>query len=155
MNPTLPGMPKRARLKRPFKIKGPSEHDIQSMILACLGTERKVLKQTKAGPRWVGTGIYVALDGSMFWRQNSGATKIANRFLRSAPAGTADIIGVVKSEQCGGVPVALEVKTETGRQEPSQKTWEAMWTAAGGVYAIVRSPNEAMAVVNRIRREAA
>lgn len=150
ISPPLPGMPKRARLKKAFKLRGPKEHDIQSMILTCLGVERKVLKQTKAGPRWVGTGIFIAADGSMFWRQNSGATKIGNRFLRSAPAGTADIIGVV----CGK-PIALEVKTETGKQEPSQKAWAMMWTAAGGVYVIVRSPAEAMEVVNRIRREAA
>lgn len=63
--------------------------------------------------------------------------------------GSADIIGVhtvtVTAEMVGqkiGVATAIEVKTDTGRQRPEQKRFEAAFAAAGGIYILARSTDD-------------
>ena len=134
------------------------EKDIQDLILRSLGVERfrwEVSKKTRRGS-WVRTGIYRSKDKkSYFWRANSGkrvygyktkAGKAGKGLFKAAPKGTADILGVV----CG-ISIALEVKSEEGEQSPEQREWQALHEAAGGVYAVVRSPSESKAVEARIR----
>ena len=41
-----------------------------------------------------------------------------------------------------GLPLAVEIKTLTGRQSEDQKGFQATWEAAGGTYVIVRTPLE-------------
>jgi hypothetical protein len=142
-----------------LKLRGPLEKDIQAWILASLGVETPprwtVSKKTGQG-RWVRTGIYVSRDGRAYWwRANAGqrvyTTEGGGRGLfKAAPTGTADILGV-----CCGVACALEVKREGETQTQDQRDWQAIHEAAGGVYAVVRSPSEARAVVEAVRREAA
>jgi hypothetical protein len=144
-----------------LKLRGPLEKSIQAWILASLGVQaRRFVVSPKTGKgKWVGTGIFVAREGSYFWRANSGQkpylgqTRDGEPFrglFKGAPKGTADILGVV----CG-VSVALEVKREGERQDEAQREWQAIHEAAGGVYAVVRSPGEAQAVVARVKRLAA
>ena len=45
-----------------------------------------------------------------FWRQNTGAFKVENRFFRSSIAGVSDIIGVLPD----GKFIAVECKREVG-----------------------------------------
>jgi hypothetical protein len=136
------------RIPAKLKLRGPLEQDIQAVILAFLGKEQVELKQTKSGPRWKGTGLHLSSDGQvMVWRQNSGKPIGAGFNFRGAPAGTADIIGVAY-----GFPLALEVKRESTYQNPDQREWQRKWEAAGGVYAVVRSPGQAQAVIEDLRR---
>jgi hypothetical protein len=75
-------------------------------------------------------------------RVQSGRFAVGDRFVRGAEAGTADLLGVVD-----GRAVALEVKAPKGRQSDTQREWGERWTAAGGLYAVVRSGSEAVEAV--------
>lgn len=56
--------------------------------------------------------------------------------------GSADIIGAT-----AGRPLAIEVKDENGRQEEDQKRFQAAWEKVGGLYLLVRDPDDAAARV--------
>lgn len=91
------------------------------------------------GPR---ADLYIA-------RRNVGTARDPNtgRVVRFGVPGEADLQGVLAVAcRCGrfhGVAVALEVKTPTGRQSKAQRRWEQAWTRRGGVYAVVRSVEDA------------
>ena len=105
--------------------KEPSEADIQSKILISV----------------------TAIPGALFWRNNTG--KIPTKhgaLIRFGCLGSPDIIGIYK-----GRFVGLEVKTSKGRQSPPQRHFQAACEKAGGTYAIVRSPADALAVLATIR----
>ncbi len=93
--------------------------------------------------------------GVWCWRVNSGVTVIGKkgaknrRVIRGAPAGTPDIIGALP----GGRMFGLEVKTERGRVEESQKEWHARAEQFGVRVSVVRSVQQAMAIVTRWRLE--
>jgi hypothetical protein len=61
-------------------------------------------------------------------------------------AGQADVFAILHGS---GRFVGLEVKTPRGVVEPHQREWGATVTAAGGVYAVVRSAEDARAVIDR------
>ena len=48
--------------------------------------------------------------------------------------GVADILG-----NYHGVPVAIEVKTDKGKQRPNQLAWQLKWELLNGLYIIARS----------------
>lgn len=50
------------------------------------------------------------------------------------------------------VSVQVEFKTATGRQSPDQVVYAAAVRQRGGVYAVVRSAAEMLALIERIRR---
>ncbi len=82
------------------------------------------------------------------WRNNTGAYKPKEgrrRFIRYGHAGSADFIGVTR----GGKFIALEAKRPGGgKQSEKQERFEAKVTEQGGIYAIVRSVDEAMQVID-------
>ena len=45
--------------------------------------------------------------------------------------------------------LAIEMKTPTGKQSPEQKTWQRLFEAANGRYAIIRSYDDFVAEVTR------
>lgn len=76
---------------------------------------------------------------AMFIRINTGVFKPLygeqNRAIRSAPNGTADLLGIY----CG-VPVAIETKRpKNSSQRQAQKDFQKAWESAGGVYFLARS----------------
>lgn len=50
-----------------------------------------------------------------------------------------------------GVAVAPEFKTAKGAQEDDQKKWQRAFEARGGVYRLVRSPEEMTALVDDVQ----
>lgn len=84
---------------------------------------------------------------SLWERQNVIAAHAGDRFLRANTVGSADIRGCHTGRHRAGIYIEFEVKTPTGRQTPSQKKRQEVVTRAGGVYAVVRSLDEALAVV--------
>lgn len=90
--------------------------------------------------------ILVALSSrhhphGIFWRQNAGRVRTdRGLFVSLGPDGISDIVGVAY-----GLAVFFEVKTEDGRQRKSQKAFQAAVEKAGGLYGLVRSPEEALA----------
>jgi hypothetical protein len=75
------------------------------------------------------------------WRQNSGAIKTPSHFIRLGIVGAPDIF-VVKNSKV----YALEVKTKTGKQRDTQIQFETEFTKAGGIYKVVRSLLDVMAM---------
>lgn len=51
-----------------------------------------------------------------------------------------------------GVAVAAEIKTAKGRQSEAQRNWQKAFEARGGVYRLVRSPDEMLAAVDEVQR---
>jgi hypothetical protein len=94
--------------------------------------ENNVTKQVRLAITQMG-------DRATFVRVQAGTFTIADRLIRGAEAGTADLIGVYR-----GIAVAMEIKTETGRQTATQREWAQRWEAAGGVYRVVRGYNDAL-----------
>ena len=94
--------------------------------------ENNVTKQVRLAITQMG-------DRASFVRVQSGTFSMGDHIIRGAEAGTADLIGVYR-----GVPVAMEVKTDTGRQTATQRDWAERWEAAGGIYRVVRGYNDAL-----------
>jgi hypothetical protein len=95
-----------------------------------------------------------ALEGCMFWREASAKAWVgrvvehkngrvtlerAQPIIAGCP-GIPDIMGIVN-----GRSVGLEVKTVDGRQEDTQIRFQRVYEAKGGLYRVVRSPEEAVA----------
>src|SRR5512138_373154 len=78
------------------------------------------------------------------WRNNSGAVKLENRFVRFGLVGSADFIGLLFPT---GRFVALELKSPRGRQTLTQRLFGDLIRANGGFCAVVRSVEEARAVI--------
>lgn len=98
-------------MKNPLE---PSEHDIQSTILA-----------------------YLDIQGHFTWRQNTGTMKLEykgkSRFFRAGFKGVADIIGIHKSN---GRFIAIEVKKRPNKPNVNQLEFLNMIANRGG-YALV------------------
>ncbi|MBQ7284675.1 MAG: hypothetical protein IJW72_00265 [Alphaproteobacteria bacterium] len=73
------------------------------------------------------------------WRQNTGALKIDDRFIRFGVPGQADITGLLIPS---GRRLEIEVKKLKGAQRESQKNFEKMIIKSGGVYITARSVEE-------------
>lgn len=78
----------------------------------------------------------LAATEAMFIRINTGVFKAmwSEGVVRSAPNGTPDLLGIYR-----GWPVAIETKSKRGRQSEDQRSFQAAWTAAGGVYLMPRT----------------
>lgn len=103
------------------------EHLIQNEILLALGSRPDV----------------------RIWRQNSGVflSADATRHIRGAPAGTADLGGVLRIDTPSGplgVALQVEVKSATGRQTREQRAFQRMIESMGGVYIVARSGPDAV-----------
>jgi hypothetical protein len=81
------------------------------------------------------------------WRMNTGALPDQHgRLIRFGVPGMADIIGLLRPS---GRFLAIEVKTLTGRQSDQQRAFQRMVEAAGGIYILARSVDEAVEAVLR------
>ena len=118
-----------------------SERSIQAQVLLAVGS----------------------LPTARLWRQQAGHVPVVDRrdakaahaagfhirYMELAPPGAADLCGVLAD----GRILQLEVKSETGYLGPNQKLWGQMIQKFGGVYACVRSVEEAIAAVERAVRQ--
>jgi hypothetical protein len=79
-----------------------------------------------------------------FWRNNTGAVRSERGALvRFGEVGAPDILGIVR----GGRLVAIEAKSASGRVSPAQRTWHEEAASLGAVVGVVRSVDEALALV--------
>lgn len=72
------------------------------------------------------------------WRANTGAAQIGRRFIRFGVPGQADLTGILP----GGRRLEIEVKSESGRQTPDQRNFQAMIERFGGLYVLARSVDD-------------
>jgi len=81
------------------------------------------------------------------YRMNTGAAKVADRFIRFGVPGQSDFTGIVKEIRCpicnrltgAGVRLEIECKAPDGRLTEHQKTWIAKIKEMNGI-AIVFKP---------------
>lgn len=78
---------------------------------------------------------YLRMNRIMAWRNNSGAIKVGDRFIRMGQKGMPDIIGVLQ----GGRMLAIEVKTAIGRVSPEQEEMLLRLKNAGALAFVARS----------------
>lgn len=86
--------------------------------------------------------LVIRVNAGRFQGWNGGAVK-------GAAPGTSDLVLCV-----AGNFLALEVKTDTGRQSDAQHRFQSAVEARGGVYRVVRSSSEAIAAVECLARSA-
>lgn len=125
----------------------------------------KRLSLGKESPRVTAIIKALTLKGYFCWRVNSSLTVLpgqashGRRVIKGAPAGSPDIFVVLpvmatslslgpggmnlESDEWGAL-CGLEVKTETGRQSPSQKAWQAKAERFGVRYAVVTGVAQAI-----------
>lgn len=84
----------------------------------------------------------------MYWRNNTGAFKADDRFVRFGQPGSPDILGCYK-----GVAIGIECKSTIGKQSGSQKMWQSRWERAGGLYFMARNQETIEAVINSLTRK--
>jgi hypothetical protein len=99
-----------------------SEHRIQHDILVALGRRPEL----------------------RLWRQNTGAVKVEDRFIRFGVKGCADILGLIAPT---GRLLAIEVKGPHGKLSPAQEAFGVMVRRFGGLYVVARSVEDAVTAV--------
>lgn len=109
-------MTKYAKRKQP-------EHELQKAVVAHL---RLALMPN----------VYYTAIPMGEWRGFSTGKRVKEM---GAMPGAPDILLIV-----GGVPYGLELKAGAGKQSAAQVATEALWGAAGGVYAIARGIDDAL-----------
>ena len=82
---------------------------------------------------------YLKMRGVLCFPTNNGGVYDPARGCHRKPgkhymAGVPDILGIYR-----GYPMAMEVKTETGRVSSPQSAFKKVWVYDGGLYALVRS----------------
>lgn len=77
-----------------------------------------------------------------YWRNNSGAWKVENRFIRFGQPGSPDIFCLYKGK-CYGI----EVKNEKGKQSDLQQAWEISFQFAGGIYILARKVEDVESIL--------
>ena len=92
--------------------------------------------------------VYGQADGFTVWRNNSGIAEYNGQKVRyGVGIGGADLLGLSP----GGLFLAVEIKTATGRLEPDQLRFLQLVYDLGGVACVCRSKEEAEKQVDGIR----
>lgn len=90
----------------------------------------------------------------VLWRNNVGIAEHKNASGRQAVryglcVGSSDLIGIVTMPDGAGRFLALEVKAARGTVSPDQRLFLELVRKRGGFSAVVRSPEEARAAIER------
>lgn len=97
---------------------------------------QSLLWRHNTGQAWQGRRVEGRI-GSMV-RLEPGMAVLRNAHpVRFGLEGSADIIGVIR-----GHALAVETKTESGKQRDAQIMFERAWVKAGGIYILARSAEE-------------
>lgn len=107
--------------------------------------------------------ILIAIGGRrdcLVWRQMVGTFRAIDdpdRFVKVGLPGQADIGAIVEVEitpaMVGkriGVAVQIESKSGQGRQRTAQQLWQHAVELRSGLYAVARSPEDALAIVKAL-----
>lgn len=86
----------------------------------------------------------------IFWRQNAGAIKTENRYIKLGKAGVSDIIGILWD----GRFLAIEVKTPQRRKNvsPAQEEFLNGVNKAGGVGFVATDINDVKDKLNELKK---
>ena len=129
-----------------------SEHDTQQRILLAHGSGDTRLWRNNVGTGWAGAATRVTAGNLSALAHTLRPGDVVVRNARPLHAGlcvgSSDLIGY---RQVGGLAqfVALEVKSATGRPTPEQTRFLDHISSAGGCAAVVRSVDDAHAVLRQ------
>ena len=101
--------------------------------------------------------VLECVPGVFAERSNTGVAKLPGKGGKLRPVtfgmpGGPDIRCCVRTAQGLGIALALEVKRPREKQNDNQIAWERDFVAAGGIYRVVTSPEEALAAVAMARK---
>lgn len=84
-----------------------------------------------------------------WWRNNVGVAESrgGHTIRYGLGNGSADLVGLFR-----GHFVAVEIKTPVGRQSEDQRRWQKLVESKQGLYAIVRSEDDARALLAELHR---
>lgn len=121
------------------KTSSPSEAVIQhSVRLAIGGDPRAVVWRNN-----IGTARHFNAPGDQC--PNCKCKLDIRRVEYGLTKGSADLIGLTDS----GRFIGLEIKSASGRISPEQKMWLELVRSKGGIAEVVRSPEEALAILEK------
>jgi len=80
--------------------------------------------------------------------QPGGVHDVTGRPMRTGPVGMSDLIGILAPH---GTWICLEAKTGRAKQTRNQVLWMDLIRSHGGVYAVVRSVDDAKKVIEQAR----
>jgi hypothetical protein len=92
---------------------------------------------------------WLTMHGALVVRVQAGVIRSGDHFVHGAQAGTADLIGCMR-----GWPIAVEVKTPTGRMQASQVQFAERWRATGGIYLVARGIDDLAGLLDLTDRSA-
>ncbi len=95
------------------------------------------------------------LEGVVLWRNNVGVGYVGQQrtpVRYGLAVGSADLVGLVRTDGGWGRFIALEIKTERGLVTDDQARWLRLVQRLGGYAVVVRSVEEAVAAVEAARR---
>lgn len=120
---------------------GTQQHEvkIQNASMKRVGTRRDVLVMRQH------VGKYHPVSSPKLV-VNIGSPGMADSLMVVAVTITEEMLGKVVP-----VTVAAEFKTPTGRQSDAQKNWQRAFEARGGIYRLVRSPDEMEQLVTEVQ----
>lgn len=95
--------------------------------------------RNNTGMAWQGKRVRDVYPGTNIPIPPNVTVLVDARPVRFGLEGSGDIMGTFK-----GSAVAIETKTESGPQRTAQERFEIAWKKAGGVYLLVRSPEQAV-----------
>jgi hypothetical protein len=130
----------------------PSEHEIQQRVLLAHGSGPVRLWRNNVGTGWAGAATRITAGNLQAIAHTLRPGDVVVRNARPLHAGlcvgSSDLIGY---RQVDGLAqfVALEVKSERGRPTPEQTRFLDHITSAGGCAAVVRSVDDAHAVLRQ------
>ena len=82
--------------------------------------------------------IYEKVKSLIYIKNNSGATKVGDSFIRFGKAGSPDFLVFLK----GGRTLHLECKVGKNRQTANQKAYQQQCEKLGHIYQVVKSIKE-------------
>lgn len=85
----------------------------------------------------------------IYIKNNSGAMKVGDRYIRFGRPGSPDFIVFIQ----GGGTLHLEVKNETGRQNKAQRGYQSLIEGLSHRYYIARSVEDVQRILKRERLE--
>lgn len=83
------------------------------------------------------------------WRNNSGVAFRGEQKVRFGIPGQGDLSGILllicpRTGRRYGIRLEIEVKSESGRQTPEQRAFQAMIERFGGLYILARSADDVL-----------
>lgn len=116
-----------------------SEKAIQNDTLVALSAlPETMVWRNNTGSAWQGVRVEARVGSTIQVTSGMVILKDARPVTFGLP-GSGDILGSHR-----GLPLAVELKAAKGRQSEQQRLFERAWIAAGGVYVLARSPDEAV-----------